>query len=461
MATHEMSPVDAAWFHMDGPANPAIVNALITTTRPLPFARVKAVFKDRLLRFERFRQRVVEAGLGLGTPLWEDIADFDLDLHLHHRAVPAPGHEAALRALVDDLVSAPLPHGQALWQAYVLESPAGGGALLLRYHHCIGDGLAMMTVARTLFDTSAQVKKLPPPETAPAAPHGEDLLGAAFEALAHPQQLAEAATRLAEGARVLLADLLKPGDPPSPFKGDFGQQQRVAWSAPIPIDDVKAIAWPFNAKVNDVLVAAVAGALRSYLARRGIDLRQAQLRAMVPVNLRPPERALALGNEFGLVILDLPVGTANAMQRVAQTKANMDALKRSPEPVAMQWLLDLFGRGPKPLQDLAQCVFGSKASVVLTNVAGPRRKLYLAGAPVQRMLFWVPHPGDGLGMGLSLMSYDGQVVLGVIGDARLVPDPERITAAFETEFARLKGRVAAAQARRERLQRHTSGHRVA
>jgi len=456
MATHPMNPVDAAWYHLDGPANPAVVNALITTERPLAFKRVRKVLEQRLLRFDRFRQRVVEPKLGLGTPHWEDAEDLDIDAHVHHLAVPRPGDDAAVRALVADMASMPLPSGQPLWQAYVLDGVGRGGALLMRYHHCIGDGLAMMTVASALFDRTARAagplstSGAPVPESAWPAP---SLLQTAFDVARRPKQLLDAAALLTQGGQALVKDLLKPRDSISPFKGDFAAPQRVAWSAPIALETLKAVAWPFNAKVNDVLVAALAGALRSYLERRGIAGRHDTLRAMVPVNLRPAERANALGNEFGLVILELPVSERDPLQRVARSKERMDALKRSPEAVAMEWLFNLFGRGPKPVEDLAQTLFGGKASLVLTNVAGPQRKLYLAGAAVDSMVFWVPHPGDELGMGLSLMSYRGQVRLGVIADARLVPDPEAITAAFEAEVRHLTSLHARAVARRTAMRR--------
>ena len=115
----------------------------------------------------------------------------------------------------------------------------------------------------------------------------------------------------------------------------------------------------------------------------------------------------------------------------------MDALKRSPEPVAIMALFNLFGRAPKAVEDFAVELFGSKASVVMTNVAGPQRTLYLAGVPIDRFTFWVPHPGRQLGMGISIMSYAGQATLAVIADARLVPDPEAITVGFNREFARM------------------------
>jgi hypothetical protein len=170
------------------------------------------------------------------------------------------------------------------------------------------------------------------------------------------------------------------------------------------------------------------------LRGRGVDVQHTTVRAMVPVDLRPAERLGELGNEFGLVILDLAVTQPRWPQRLAATRDRMALLKRSTEPVAMRLLLDIFGRGPKGLEDVANMIFGSKASVVMSNVAGPRTALYLAGVPIDRMMYWVPHPGKQLGMGISIMSYRGMASLTVIADARLIPDPEAITRQFDREF---------------------------
>ncbi len=277
---------------------------------------------------------------------------------------------------------------------------------------------------------------------------------AALDTVAHPQQLLDKAALVVDGAGMLAGELLKRPDPASPFKGEFGLQKRVAWSEPVALADVKAIGAPSEAKINDVLVAAMTGALRAYLGKRGIDVRHTTVRAMVPVDLRPPGRERALGNAFGLVILELAVQKREALQRLRLTKTRMDALKRSPEPVAIMALFNLFGRGPKAFQDFAVDLFGSKASVVMTNVAGPRKKLYLGGVPIDRFMFWVPHPGRQLGMGISIMSYKGQATLAVIADAHLVPDPETITAGFNREFARMlqavrRGTTKRAPARRQ------------
>jgi hypothetical protein len=167
---------------------------------------------------------------------------------------------------------------------------------------------------------------------------------------------------------------------------------------------------------------------------------------MVPVDLRPPERMGQLGNEFGLVLLDLAVTKARADHRLALTKARMDALKHSPEPLATRALLDLMGRLPKVLEDFSNDLFGRKASLVMTNVTGPREELYLAGAPIERMLAWAPHPGKQLGMAVSIFSYKGMAGLTVIGDAHLVPDPETITEEFNREFRKMQKTIATADA---------------
>ena len=204
-------------------------------------------------------------------------------------------------------------------------------------------------------------------------------------------------------------------------------RKRVAWSAPVALADVKAIGAPLGAKINDVLVAGMTGALRTYLRRRGVDVNHTTVRAMVPVDLRPPERTDRLGNEFGVVLLELAIGSRQRLQRVLATKAAMDELKRSPEPVAALALFNLMGRLPKAVEDIGAQMFQRKASVVMTNVAGPQERIHLAGVPIERVMFWVPHPGKEMGMGISILSYCGTATLAVIADAHLVPDPEAIT----------------------------------
>jgi len=469
MTSHPMAPVDAAWFHMDGPVNPAVIVNIALTRQPLDFEKVKAVYTQRLAQFGRFRQRVVERGFPLASPHWEEMPDFEIGQQMHHVALPAPGGKAALAALVSELASTPLDRARPLWDVHVVDGVDGGAALITRMHHCIADGTGTLAIARVLYDSTPDAK----PGRRPASKKNETtpglieqvfapafsavatsvgdlraLAAAALDAARHPQQVIEKAALVLAGAGTLAADLLKTPDPPSPLKGEFGLGKRVAWSAPVALDDVRAIGAPMGAKINDVLVAGMTGALRAYLKRRGSDVDQMTVRAMVPVDLRPPERAGELGNEFGLVILDLAIRRRDPLARLRQTKANMDELKRSPEAVAILALLNLFGRGPKVVGDVAVQLFGSKASLVMTNVAGPKDTLYLAGVPLDRLMFWVPHPGRELGMGISILSYKGAATLAVIADARLVPDPETITERFNREFAAL---LAAVRRREKKL----------
>jgi WS/DGAT/MGAT family acyltransferase len=345
---------------------------------------------------------------------------------------------------------------------HVVDGVDGGSALITRMHHCIGDGTASVLVARALFDTTPNGWRTPSAHKgarargpglierlfAPAVDAAEwsveqlrSVMDGAIDAAMHPRQLAEKAALVLAGAGTLAVELLKAPDPRSPLKGDFGLKKRVAWSEPVPLADVRAIGAPLGAKINDVLVAAMTGALRHYLRRRGVDVDGITVRAMVPVDLRPPGRAEELGNEFGLVILELAIGAKDPLARLRRTKAHMDALKRSPEAIAVLALFNLFGRTPKAVEDFAVQLFGSKASVVMTNVAGPKDPLYLAGVAIDRVMFWVPHPGRELGMGISILSYKGAATLAVVSDANLVPDPEAITERFQREFAAMQAAV--------------------
>jgi diacylglycerol O-acyltransferase len=226
--------------------------------------------------------------------------------------------------------------------------------------------------------------------------------------------------------------LLSP-DPKTPLKGPLGTSKRAAWSEPIPLPEVKAAGARHGATINDVLVSAAAGALRRYLLERGEDVSDLEIRVAVPVNMRPLEEALKLGNQFGLVLLALPLGIADAHGRLAEVKRRMDDLKASVQPGVALGMLSVLGYAPSAVQPLALQFFGSKASAVLTNVPGPREQLYLAGKSLKQAMFWVPQSAR-LGLGISILSYNGEVMVGVASDTGLVPDPERIVAGFKSDL---------------------------
>jgi WS/DGAT/MGAT family acyltransferase len=238
-------------------------------------------------------------------------------------------------------------------------------------------------------------------------------------------------------ARSLGRLLTLPADPKTLLKGPLGFDKRVAWSERLALDDIKRVARGAGATVNDVLVATAAGALGRYLARRGENVEGLELHAMVPVNLRESTTPPALGNRFGLVLLGLPVGMTEPFARVAAVKARMDSLKATPEAGVTHALLRAMGHLPRSVEELGVTFFGKKASLVLTNVPGPRARVKLAGVPVSRIMFWVPQSGR-MGLGISIFSYAGEVTVGILSDAALVPDPETLAGDLYAELAALE-----------------------
>jgi WS/DGAT/MGAT family acyltransferase len=440
-----LSNVDTAWLRMEHPTNLMMVTGVLIFDQLLNFDRLRATLQQRLLSFDRFRQRVVTAG---GVAHWEPDPHFTIGAHLHRIALPAPGDQATLQELVSDLMSSPLDFSKSPWQFHLIEGYGQGCVLVTRLHHCIADGIALIRVLLSFTDQTPDQAMAAEPEAArngrePSAGPiaavnatvraAEKLLDRGIDALLEPAHLAETAKLGAEGALTLSRLLLMSPDPSTVFKGQLGVVKRASWSDPVPLEAVKAIGQAAGATVNDVLLAAVAGALRRYLQGRGELAEGLELRAAVPVNLRSPNEPLSLGNRFGLVFLPLPVGADDPLDRLYDLKERMEAIKGSPEALVTFGILNAMGMAPDQLQDVAVGIFGSKATAVMTNVPGPRQTIYLAGAPIRQLMFWVPQSGR-LGLGVSILSYAGQVRLGVATDAGLVPDPEAIVKRFQEEF---------------------------
>jgi WS/DGAT/MGAT family acyltransferase len=239
-----------------------------------------------------------------------------------------------------------------------------------------------------------------------------------------------------EIGRELLHAVTLPDDPPSLLRGKLGVSKRVAWAEPLDLEEVKAVGRACECTVNDVLMATAAGALRQYMLERGDHVDGLTLRATVPVNLRPLEHAKKLGNHFGLVFLDLPVGEENPIRRVERVAECMNNLKNSRQAIVSFGLLAALGMAPTAVQSLALDLFSRKATVVATNVPGPAQTLYMAGCALREMMFWVPQTGS-IGVGISILSYNGRVHFGLISDAKLIPDPDSVIQRFGSEFDKL------------------------
>ncbi len=227
-----------------------------------------------------------------------------------------------------------------------------------------------------------------------------------------------------------------PSDSVTRLKGKTGTVKCVAWSEPLDLTRVKDVGYVLGCSVNDVLLACVAGAIRSYLVGKGDNVDGALLRAFVPVNLRTPGNEYKLGNHFGLVGLELPIGEANPIARVFEVRARMNALKTGYQAAVSMALLGVLGYVPKAVQRQALSLLSDKGTAVMTNVPGPAKALYLAGSRISQNMFWVPQSGH-IGMGVSILSYAGGVQFGLITDRKLCPDPQAIINQFAPEFDKL------------------------
>ncbi|WP_287066949.1 wax ester/triacylglycerol synthase family O-acyltransferase [Ramlibacter sp.] len=459
-AAERMSKVDTAWLRMDGEANLMLITGVWTLRPRIRWQDLCLRVQERLLRYDRFRQRVQHDATGAR---WVDDSDFDIARHVLREHLPRHGRrpaQEALQARVGELAMQPLDAAHPLWQMHLVEDYEGGSALIIRVHHCIGDGIALIHVILSLVDggdAPPPRPRRPPAEAAedwvlqsllrPATDLTLRALGAAGQRAAsaiallrEPKHGLEASGEIARlGVQVVqdaLALLLMPDDTPTRLKGRPAASKRVAWCPPLPLDEVKAVGRALNCSVNDVLLSCVAGAIGEYLRAQGDAVDGAEIRAMVPVNLRPLDEAHQLGNRFGLVPLVLPVGMANPVERVYEVRKRMNALKGSTQPLLAFLVLAVAGLLVKPAQDAILDLFGRKTTAVMTNVPGPREKLKFLGASLEQIMFWVPQSGN-IGLGVSILSYGGGVQFGVISDTALCPQPQQIIDRFEPEFAKL------------------------
>jgi diacylglycerol O-acyltransferase / wax synthase len=452
-----MSSVDTAWLRMDRPSNLMVICGVLILRERITLARLRATIADRFLRFARFRQCAVQTPAGA---YWQTDASFDLAAHVVRTKAPACVGKIELEALVSRLVSAPLDHQRPLWQFHLVDHYDGGSAVVMRIHHCYADGIALIQVMLSMTDPDRAGKLAgpvpPPPRKREADP--DDPLAMLIEPMAGTLKFAmkTGATLIEKGIAIwhdpakavalagqgsaLTAEIAKLAfmgeDSRTSFKGKPGIAKRVAWADRMPLPEVKAIGRALDCSVNDVLLSSVAGALRSYLERRGEDVSGVTIRALVPVNLRPPEKAWKLGNRFGLVFLDLPLGIENPVERLYAVRANMQQLKGSYQPMLALGILAAMGAGPKVLQEQLLAALARNATAVMTNVPGPQQPLYLTGAKIDSLMFWVPQSGD-IGMGVSILSYDNAVQFGLLTDRKLCGDPDRVIERFAPEFEKL------------------------
>lgn len=387
-----------------------VITTVFRFDEPLEQAALDATFA-RLLEHRKFRQKVVRDRRALTGAAWVDDPDFDLSRHVERVRLPSPGDETALEALVSARMSTPLDRERPLWHVDVVEGINGrGSALLVRVHHCMGDGVALV---RLLLGVSG----------------GGGAGKAPVEVGIAPPDKAKTMRALVNRARTraeTLARLLRlPADNPSSLRGALGVRKRAAVSKPFPVSRLKELARVSGAHLNDVLTSAVTGAVRRYMRE------PCTVRAVVPVFIRGNRGEV--GNHFGLAYLPLPIEEPSRAARLHAVKREMDAIKAAPDATVAFVVLGAMGLVSPSLERLGIELFTKKASMLITNVPGPAATVQVGGRDVRSIAVWAPTSGS-IGLGFSLLSYAGELRLGVAADANLVSDPHALVSYFEQEI---------------------------
>ena len=463
-----MSRVDTAWLRMDNDVNLMMIVGIWLLTPAITISALRERVQDKLLKYDRFRQKAVADTMGAQ---WVFDEHFDIDRHVvttKLKREKGQSQREALQQLCGGLASTALDPAHPLWQFHLIEHYEGGSAVVVRIHHCIGDGIALTSVVMSITDggtdppkrrrrssgssgsspddnqdsdwlTDAVLKPLTDFTVKAVAMYGGGI-AKSLEMLSNPQQPLQGGAELARTGVQVIKDIVAlaamPNDSPTRLKGKPSGKKVVAWCEPIPLDVVKAVSKGLNCSINDVLLACAAGAIGGYLRDLGDDPAGKEIRAMVPVNLRPLDQAWKLGNRFGLAPLVLPIGVANPVERVYAVNARMAELKGSYQPLLAFTILAMTGILIKPVQDTVLGLFSSKTTAVMTNVPGPAVALKMCGSTLRQSMFWVPASGD-VGMGVSILSYGGGVQFGLITDQHLCPDPQAIIDRFAPEFETL------------------------
>ncbi|MCX5851874.1 MAG: wax ester/triacylglycerol synthase family O-acyltransferase [Deltaproteobacteria bacterium] len=480
-----MSSIDSFWYSMDEPTNLMVIVGIMEFDEMIDYGALQTFFERRLLRYNRFKQMVVWPTTQLGRPFWDLDPNFDIRNHIIRVALPTPRDKATLQRMISDLSVVPLDKSKPLWQVHIIENYKKGCVLLIRIHHAIADGIALIRLLLSMTDVEpnrsyARAGQVTPEKESkqPTRAAIADPLnlfvrasrstmstalktsGAVYEeimkTMAYPQHLTKLSRLYGkiglESATVLTKLALMPADSKTSLKGKLGVQKSMCWSSPITVSSVKELGGYFRCTINDVLMAAISGALRRYLAERGDEVDEVELRVAIPVNVRPESAEVELGNQFSLVLLSLPVNLDDPVRRLRETRKGMRTLKESADAFVGFQVMKVMGIPPKGVTKKGVEFFAGKFTGVLTNVPGPRQHLYLMDKKIKNIMFWVPRSGD-VALGISILSYAGSVTLGIATDTHVAPDPQKIIEYFNEEFT-----VLLDLAKKDVLKRYGKGH---
>jgi WS/DGAT/MGAT family acyltransferase len=413
-----LSPLDASFLYFDQPNQPIHVGAVAIVDGPLDLDAVRAVLGARLGALPRYRQHPVRSLLDLSAPRWEDDRTFDPAFHVRHARVPAPGDEMALHATIDALFATPCDLDRSPWETHLIDGLADGRtALLTKVHHCMIDGISGAQTLDVMSD--------PLPETPPAAPPGvapppPALRFTPSAALARVREAVEAVGAMSGISQVT----------PLPFNGPLSPNRRIRWAS-FALDDLLALRGAAGCKVNDVILAIIAGALRRMLLEQDAAADHLRVRTLVPVSTRTADEHLALGNRVSAMFATLPTDLRDPLARLHAVMNETRRLKAHGQPQALGLALAIAGALPSATGPLWASLSARYPVVhtICTNVPGPRGTRWLLGRRILEVHPIVPIALD-IGLAFAILSYDRAVSISATADPALVPDADRLPAAL-------------------------------
>jgi len=460
VSTDRLSPLDASFLHIeDDVSHMHIASVAIFEGPQPPFADIVAMVDAKLALVPRYRQVVKFVPFELGRPVWADDPHFNIEYHLRHTALPAPGGEAELRKLVGRVMSQPLDRSKPLWEIWVVEGLEDGRwAMLAKTHHAMVDGISGTDLLAVIMDLSPEVVR---PVTAAWIPRPTPTGGhLAAEALknvvrspyeqvralrASTRAIRHAVTHAAEVGQgvVAMAGLVR-ATPVSSLNGPLGPHRRYAWAS-TSVDDIKKVRKGLGGTFNDVVLASITNGFRELLLSRGEDIDRV-VRTLVPVSVRPRDaggKAVGDGtfeNKVSAMFAELPVSIEDPSERLHAITRQMEGLKDSKQAVAGEALTSMSGFAPPMLlalgMRLATRAAQRNVNTVTTNVPGPQFPLYAAGRKMLRAFPYVPLGGQ-MRIGIAIFSYNGEVNFGITGDYDTTPDLDVLSAGIEDGMERM------------------------
>lgn len=454
MNRDRLTGLDSSFLHLErGPAHMHVASTTVFEG-PVPgYDEVRDHLEARLHLVPRFRQKLRFVPLGQGRPRWVDDPRFNLSYHLRHTALPAPGSEEQLRNLAARVFSQRLDRSKPMWEMWLVDGlERDRFAIVTKTHHCLVDGVSGVDITTVLFDASpAPMPSAPADRWVPRPePSRAQLLGDALvERATSPTEVVRGARAVLRGprraARAALEALEAAGAlakvglsaPPSPFNVPIGPYRRFAW-VQADLGELKRIKNAGGATVNDVVLAAVTGALARYLRARGHSTRELELRALVPISVRGDEEHGALGNRVSSYMAPLPVWCDDPLERLAAVTETMGDLKQSKQAVGATLMTELTDFAPPTIAGQAARLQSRQRlfNLVVTNIPGPQFSLYLMGRELEAIYPMVPL-AQRQGVCFGIISYNGKLNFGLIGDYDALPDLDALAADLEASLVEL------------------------